>query len=40
MSNLKPFIRLYGGKYRAAPRYPKPLHDTPFAGAAGYSTIA
>lgn len=37
---LKPFWRYYGGKYRAAPRYPAPLHRTiiePFAGAAGYS---
>lgn len=37
---LKPFWRYYGGKYRAAPRYPVPLHRTivePFAGAAGYS---
>jgi hypothetical protein len=37
---LKPFWRYYGGKFRAAPRYPQPLHDTivePFAGAAGYS---
>lgn len=31
----------FGGKYRIAPKYPKPLRDTiiePFAGAAGYST--
>ncbi len=37
---LRPFIRYYGGKWRAAPRYPAPLHATivePFAGAAGYS---
>lgn len=37
---LKPFWRYYGGKWRAAPRYPAPAHDTviePFAGAAGYS---
>lgn len=37
---LKPFWRYYGGKWRAAPKYPAPLHDTiiePFAGAAGYS---
>lgn len=37
---LKPFWRYYGGKWRAAPRYPKPLHETiiePFAGAAGYA---
>lgn len=40
VSDLKPFWRYYGGKYRAAPRYPAPLHDTiiePFAGAAGYA---
>jgi site-specific DNA-adenine methylase len=39
-TSLKPFWRYYGGKYRAAPRYPKPQHKTliePFAGAAGYS---
>jgi hypothetical protein len=38
--SLKPFWRYFGGKFRAAPRYPKPLHATivePFAGAAGYS---
>ena len=38
--SLKPFWRYYGGKWRAAPRYPAPLYDTivePFAGAAGYS---
>lgn len=37
---LKPFWRYYGGKWRAAPRYPWPEHATivePFAGAAGYS---
>lgn len=37
---LCPFWRYYGGKFRAAPRYPKPEHGTivePFAGAAGYS---
>jgi len=37
---LKPFWRYYGGKWRAAPRYPAPLHGTivePFAGAAGYA---
>ena len=38
--SLKPFWRYYGGKWRAAPRYPKPQHARivePFAGAAGYS---
>lgn len=37
---LRPFFKRYGGKWRAAPRYPAPLHDTivePFAGAAGYA---
>ena len=37
---LRPFIRYYGGKWRAAPLYPAPMHSTiiePFAGAAGYS---
>jgi len=37
---LKPFWRYYGGKWRAAPRYPKPGYPTiiePFAGAAGYA---
>jgi hypothetical protein len=40
MSYLRPFWRYYGGKWRAAPRYPRPEHDTiiePFAGSAGYS---
>lgn len=39
-ATLKPFWRYYGGKWRAAPRYPSPLHRTivePFAGAAGYA---
>ena len=38
--SLRPFWRYYGGKWRAAPRYPRPQHQTivePFAGAAGYS---
>jgi hypothetical protein len=38
---LRPFWRYYGGKWRAAPRYPAPQRDTivePFAGAAGYAT--
>lgn len=37
---LKPFFTYFGGKWRAAPHYPKPEHDTiiePFAGSAGYS---
>lgn len=40
-SDLKPFFCFYGGKWRAAQKYPVPLHRTiiePFAGAAGYST--
>ncbi len=39
-SSLRPFWRYYGGKWRAAPLYPQPRHDTivePFAGAAGYA---
>lgn len=38
---MKPFFCYYGGKWRAAPKYPAPVFDTivePFAGAAGYST--
>ena len=38
--SIRPFWRYYGGKWRAAPWYPAPEHDTiiePFAGAAGYS---
>lgn len=38
---LHPFFCYYGGKWRAAPHYPKPLREEiiePFAGAAGYST--
>lgn len=42
MSNrLFPFFCYYGGKWRAAPKYPTPEFDTiiePFAGAAGYAT--
>lgn len=40
MAGLRPFWRYYGGKWRAAPRYPAPRYATivePFAGAAGYS---
>jgi len=40
LTTMKPFWRYYGGKYRAAPRYPAPQYGTiiePFAGAAGYS---
>lgn len=38
---LRPFFCYYGGKWRAAPKYPAPVYDTiiePFAGAAGYAT--
>ena len=38
--DLKPFFSYYGGKWRAAKRYPAPKYDTivePFAGSAGYS---
>lgn len=41
MRKLWPFFCYYGGKWRAAPRYPRPRHDVliePFAGAAGYAT--
>ena len=37
---MQPFWNYYGGKFRAAPRYPAPQFQTivePFAGAAGYS---
>lgn len=37
---IGPFWRFYGGKWRAAPRYPVPQLRTivePFAGAAGYA---
>lgn len=40
MLNMKPFFCFFGGKWRAAPRYPSPLHNEivePFAGSAGYS---
>jgi len=40
MSGLRPFFTYYGGKWRAAPRYPAPFHNLicePFAGSAGYS---
>lgn len=39
-TGLRPFWSYFGGKWRAAPHYPAPDHDTivePFAGAAGYS---
>jgi len=39
--SMRPFFCYYGGKYRSAPRYPKPDHGTivePFAGGAGYAT--
>lgn len=37
---LKPFFTYYGGKYRIAARYPKPIYSQivePFCGSAGYS---
>lgn len=40
MQKLWPFFCFYGGKWRGAPRYPKPVHSTivePFAGSAGYA---
>lgn len=39
-NTLRPFFCYYGGKWRAAPKYPAPEHNLivePFAGAAGYS---
>jgi hypothetical protein len=38
---VRPLFSYYGGKYRAAPKYPTPEHDTivePFAGSAGYAS--
>lgn len=38
--NLRPFFTYYGGKFRAAPKYPEPRYATiiePFAGSAGYA---
>ena len=40
VKGLRPFFSFYGGKWRAAPRYPSPRHGAivePFAGSAGYS---
>lgn len=40
LTQLRSFWPFYAGKWRLAPRYPSPLHETivePFAGAAGYS---
>lgn len=40
-ADLKPFFCYFGGKWRAALKYPRPEHDLivePFAGAAGYAT--
>lgn len=37
---LRPFFSYYGGKWRSAVKYPKPLHAhivEPFAGSAGYA---
>lgn len=39
--SLAPFFSYFGGKWRLAPRYPRPRHETivePFAGSAGYAT--
>ena len=38
---LAPFFSFYGGKWRSAPKYPRPERNVivePFAGSAGYST--
>jgi len=40
MRALRPFLKIYGGKYRASKLYPSPQYETiiePFAGGAGYS---
>lgn len=40
MGDLRPFFLYFGGKWRAAKRYPPPKHEIivePFAGSAGYS---
>lgn len=40
MSRLRPFFSYFGAKWRLAPKYPAPLHDTivePFAGSACYA---
>lgn len=40
MSRLRPFFPFFGAKWRAALRYPPPLHERivePFAGSAGYA---
>lgn len=40
MKDLRPFFSFYGGKWRAALRYPQPEYGVivePFAGSAGYS---
>lgn len=37
---LRPFFTFFGGKFRAAPKYPWPVHQLilePFAGSAGYA---
>ena len=37
---MRPFFTYYGGKWRAAPKYPRPAHRRivePFAGSAGYA---
>lgn len=37
---LRPFFSYYGGKWRIAPKYPRPKYDLlvePFAGSAGYA---
>jgi hypothetical protein len=41
--SLQPFFSYFGSKWRLAPRYPRPLHETiiePFAGSAGYASAA
>jgi hypothetical protein len=41
MGDLKPFFCFFGGKFRAAKKYPRPKYGRivePFAGGAGYAT--
>lgn len=42
MKRLRPFFSYYGSKWRIAPKYPQPKHNTiiePFCGSAQYSMV-
>lgn len=42
MGRIRPFFRIFGGKWLFAPKYPPPMYDIiiePFAGGAGYSHL-